>query len=322
MMKEFLRAVAECRNEREFREVVTAAENRWTPRELMRVKQTARDLPPAIVGWLDYYATLVNSLAPHLRAFIRDDVRSNITRYSNPSVPRRKKRIVLSFAGFKGRAMVPTPVFLQMLPEDRMDLVLLHDETRTHFQNGLPPHASSLLELVTLLRKEVKIDEYERVYCYGASGGGFAALRAAVLLRAHRGIAASGRMQWHVNRLLNPEERAIPAFDPLCHCYAGCGVEMICAFGSENAQDRKDAEAVEQILPVRMMPVPGVAQHNFVWQLFQEGRAHGFFEEILDLDPIKNPAEQIASAARLSTQVGGFVRFGPRPTSARGPRRS
>lgn len=310
MIEELLRRIAQGPASREFLSAQTDAASLLTPREFIELARRADALPENMRPWLQRMAAIVVSSAPTLKRFKREHIGEGVVRFSGEG-GRRAKKLIISFAGFKGIASLPTAVMLQLLPDDLCDLVLLHDSSRNHFLNGIRPHADNFFGLVEFLRRAVRPQAYEKTYCYGASGGGLAALRCALLMKAHRGISASGRMYWHISRLRQETAKLDSTFDPICHCFADSRVEIICAYGAANEDDRADAERVANILKVRQMPLAGRAEHNFVWELTIAGKVRPFFEEVFDLPSIESAADRFVSTIALHSDTGGYSRIGP-----------
>lgn len=310
MIDQILHRFAGARSSRDLLYAQIDAENLLTPLEFMRLAEHADTLPENARPWLRATMARISGGASRIRPYGREVIGEGILRFSAPPIRPSQKKLIITFAGFKGRAMMPTAIMLQMLPEDLCDFVVLHDGSRNHFLKGLWPHADSFFGLVEFLRRVLQPQTYEKTYCYGASGGGFAALRCAILMKAHRGIAASGRLYWHVNRLREGSEGFDPAFDPICHCFADSEVEMICAYGADNEEDRADAARVANIVKARLMPFDGIREHNFVWELTTANKARSFLAEIFDLPLAATPVDQIMATLALSTQTGGFMRSG------------
>jgi hypothetical protein len=309
MIEEILRRISQGSSSRESLAAQTDAASLLTPREFMELSQRAEVLPITLRPWLQRMATIVASSAPTLRHFQRETIGEGVVRFSGEG-GRRAKKLIISFAGFKGVASLPTAVMLQLLPDDLCDLVLLHDSGRDHFLKGIRPHADNFYGLVEFLRRTFRPQAYDRVYCYGASGGGLAALRCALLMKAHRGISASGRIYWHISRLRQEGGTLDSTFDPICHCFADYPVEIVCAYAAGNESDRADAERIARILRVKEMPIAGRAEHNFVWELTMAGKVRPFFEKVFDLPSIESVVDRLVSTVALSSDAGGFSRIG------------
>jgi hypothetical protein len=301
-VKDLVRQFARSTSERELLAATTEAQHRLTPGEFVKLAEQFQDFAPAARRWVQGLLPVVRQAAPYIRPFKRETLLPDITRYSSRTGVRSRKTLILVFSGLQGGPMVPVPVLLQLLPEDACDLVLLRDTSRTLFVNGLPPVATSLFDLVSLCSKLLSPSDYRRLICYGGSGGGFPALRAALLMGASRGVSVSGRLSWNIRRLLDGSGRSAPSFDPLCDCFRDAATEIVCAYGADNAVDVEDARRIAAILPVRLRPVPGIAVHNFLWELARAGKAQDFINQAFDFS-VPPYVEQLAA----SVVFGGLI---------------
>jgi hypothetical protein len=302
-----LAALRECGRERDLWRLQLQAEDALLPRELARLVELAPLLPRPVQSWLGRIAVLgqFGDAAP--QRFSRKHLAPNICLYGDPAVPRRTKALVIAFCGNGNRLMMPIACVLQHLPSDKCDILILRDTKRTHF-SALPPYARSMVELIGRVAAEVEADRYRKNYCYGTCSGGFAALRAGLLLKADRAVAVSGSFPWHPRRLLEEPENALPAFDPLCNCHGRAGTTIVCAYGAESAKDREAATLLGQIRPVTHIAAPDVAEHNLVKVLARRGRLGAFFNEVFELGgaaeiPARTPALWQSLKARSARRL-------------------
>ena len=114
--------------------------------------------------------------------YVRRPVAPDVTLFHDPNVNYANKCLIIAFCGRAQRLMMPTGVFLQLLPSTDCDVVVLKDPGRNHFLHGSREYAADFFQLVTRLEKDLKLDRYKNVFCYGTSMGGFVALRCGLLL--------------------------------------------------------------------------------------------------------------------------------------------
>src|SRR5262245_37895105 len=122
--------------------------------------------------------------------------------------------LIIGFCGRGWGLGVPISAFLQSLRDDLYDVVVLHDRRKPHFDRGVLECSESFMDTVNRIRTFTHDKRYSRIVTFGASMGGFPALRAGLLLGADRAISISGRYSWHIGRLLR-EGNSTSAFDPL-----------------------------------------------------------------------------------------------------------
>src|SRR6185503_5322048 len=143
---------------------------------------------------------------------------------------------------------------------------------------------------------DLQVREYSSLYCYGTCMGGFAAIRAGILVRAKRSISVSGVFPWHVRRLLLEPDKVLPAFDPLCDCNRDTGPTLVCAYSMSHQRDREHAMRLSRIIAVEHLAAPGMSAHNLVEKLAQKNALPTFFDMIFDLDTQKSDADDAVAS--------------------------
>ncbi|MGH8712794.1 MAG: hypothetical protein ACREYB_02180 [Casimicrobiaceae bacterium] len=97
---------------------------------------------------------------------------------SDPSV------LVVAFTGFAGRLSIPTFDFMRCTELLNYNRILLCDNSRTCYLNGIPPIAEDVDALLALLRKHVEQLAPKQTIFIGGSGGSHAAILFGHLLAA------------------------------------------------------------------------------------------------------------------------------------------
>ena len=77
--------------------------------------------------------------------YIRRSVAPGVTLFHDPDVSCANKCIVFAFCSKAHRLMMPTGVFLQLLPSAEVDVVVLSDRSLNHFSLGVPDYAADFL---------------------------------------------------------------------------------------------------------------------------------------------------------------------------------
>lgn len=265
------------RIERLFREM----EHQLTPLELQA-------LLPSLEGHTGFLGKLVASSGALDRRrweaaepYVVSDPYPGIRFFTDPNVPREQKALLVGFCDLAARLLLPTGQFVQFLPASKFDILTLADEPNRYFENGAGTVRGTLPEWVGHLAKEFRISRYREVYCFGASMGGFPALRAASLFGAKRSVSASGSFAWPVGRLRAGER--VPAFDPLCACRPQ-DQDLVLLYSSGHSRDARQAETVHRRVGARLMPVEGV-EHNAIHRLFLTGKLDEFLGTMFDFEP-------------------------------------
>ena len=208
--------------------------------------------------------------------YVRKPITPDVTLFHDPDVERANKCIVFAFCGRARRLMLPTGVFLQLLPYREVDVVILNDPGRNHFARGCGEYASDFFQLVTRLGKDFNPGAYKNACCYGTSMGGFAALRGGLLLDT-KSVSVGGGFPWHVQRLV--ADSAMPAFDLLCACKASDAAKFVCVYGMKE-DDRSAVDHLATMFPVTRVPIQATG-HNVIFKMLREGTLRQFYREHL-----------------------------------------
>ena len=201
-----------------------------TPLEAAELKEESHRFPPATQAWLGTLAALGEFAAVPPQRYRRQALVPDIDIYSDASIPSARKSLILGFSGSAGQLMIPTPVFLQYVPSERYDVVVLRDRTKQGYAIGIPPYAHNLWDLAQKLTAGIGAATYRRVYPYGTSMGGFPALRCGLLLRTETSVSGGGQFPWYPPHLARNID--IPAFDPLCDCNVKSKTKLICYYST------------------------------------------------------------------------------------------
>jgi hypothetical protein len=194
---------------------------------------------------------------------------------------RGARRLIVAFCGLANRIGVPTSYFLQMLRDDLYDVLLLSDPLLLHFDRGVPDFSNSLVETTRRVQDFAAAKGYEEIVSFGASMGGFPALRAGLLLSAGRAISVGGRYCWHVRRLMSDEEQ-IKAFDLLCPCFAGAEVKMTAVLAAKNQHDVRSLDAMRRTFPACRAVMIDTDMHNVTGYFYHLGLLRLFYAALFE----------------------------------------
>jgi hypothetical protein len=246
---------------------VTGAEVAETPLELAR----------APARWRRLFGPAMPLERTVVARFEREEISPGVMVFSAGT---GASTLVVGFSGRWLRLMLPVAGILQNLDDTRVDLLLLTDETRGHYRNGVGAFASSFYTLCRSIDNIRSSMGYRHMITYGTSMGGLPALRAGVLLKADRSVALGPRYAWDISRIRNAKRRA-DAFDPLCACRETTGTAW--ALYSQNvADDVTHAQKLCRAMPdVTLFGVPA-PDHNLLFPLMRQGRLGAFHAALLD----------------------------------------
>lgn len=199
--------------------------------------------------------------------------------FASIAAPPGAKLLLILFGGVNGEVFMPSVQFLRRLPPGRCDLLRLRAAEGVDFQSGVPGLGDSLAATCRVIGD--LLAGYAGGAALGGSLGGFAALRAAVLLGLDAGIALSGRFN-ELHRLAGASVGA--AFDPMCGCMAPRATLLTAFAGADHALDLRHAAMLSAMHPaVRVVRVEGAHDHNIAAQMVADGSFNALLDDILGL---------------------------------------
>ncbi|BBK34872.1 hypothetical protein STHU_55060 [Allostella humosa] len=278
--------LAACRTDNEINRLHIALDTVITPREFEAVAgEMGNGGPPPVTAWIERTrrAMLVSGLPT--QPYARRSIAGQFWLYFHPDRGPAGRDLIIAFAGDAHRLMLPTPIFLQHCRAETFDLLLLRDPARSYYLKGVEGIADDFPGLLAAVDGLVDRARYRRVLALGCSGGGLPAIWTAIAMDLARGISIGG-----TSPTLTDDPRLATrgiSFAPLETLIAsrqGALPDMVVAFGADCANDRRKAEALATVLPVRFDIVPGVDRHNLVAELLQRGELRAFLDRILAID--------------------------------------
>lgn len=267
---------SQLRLERIFREM----EHQLTPLELKAVLPKL-DAQGGFLGQLVASSAaleLVRREAPE--TFVATDFYPGIRLYSDPSVRKEDKALLICLRDNSALLLIPTGQFLQFIPAKKFDVLTLADEMGGGYENGAGAVRGVMPEWVLRVADEFELQHYRDVYCFGVSMGGFPALRAGPMLGAKRSISVAGTPAWPIRRLLAGER--VHAFDPLCVCGQRVS-DRVVVFSAGHVRDANCAELVRRSAGARLIAVES-KDHNTMQALFLAGQLHSFLGAMFDFE--------------------------------------
>jgi hypothetical protein len=182
---------AACRTEADFYRVQIEAEAVLAPAEVESLDPAG--LPARARAWRDKLRGMMRLAGGAPQPFRRRALAENATLYEGPAAPGAVRSLVIGFTGIAQRMNVPAAAFLQALPAEACDVVILRDPARAAFLSGVPGYAADLPALLERLARDVPPGRHAGgMRCIGTSAGGAAALFAARLAGARRGVSVDG----------------------------------------------------------------------------------------------------------------------------------
>jgi hypothetical protein len=268
-----------CRTNNEFRRLHIDLENTRAPAELGEIKKFIDTQDPDAQGhdWVGVLQKLSPQLFETPQAYQRHALASRATLYQDPASDVAKKGLLVAFTGDARRLLLPVCVVLQLIDSRRWDVVVLRKYGTKSFLRGLDDVAGNFPGLIRHVQGAVSPTRYRRTITLGTSGGGSAAIMAALLMGADRGLSICGSA---------PKTRA----DIWLRCRitlgqlkaAVLGRELWYVYGAEFAPDVRSAHVLFERYGGKLHPIPEADEHNVFHWLLERGRLAAFLERLIE----------------------------------------
>ena len=271
-----------CRTPADFYRLQIALENECAPAEIL-IRVGPKELLPAPARkWIERLEGMMRSAGDSLEPFVRVPLAENAQLYCAGGAPDASRSLLLCFCGNFQRPLLQLPLFLQHVPACDFDVVVFRDSTKMLFLQGVPGYVPELGELPARLARDLPMNTYASVRCFGTSAGGAAALAAGVVLKAERALAYGGAHPSLSEGTLPQGDARLDEFDQHFRDTACASTRLLAFYGAQNQRDRENAlSLVKAFEGVRMAEVPGVASHNMFYELFERGELNSFLGRTL-----------------------------------------
>lgn len=248
---------------------VKVSEQQLTPLEIAELLEGDGDLPFTI-------APLLKS-GQRPAAYVRETWSEDATYFAGRG---GANRLLVVFSAPRARLGIPISYFLQALRDDIYDVVWLRDPNDVHYARGVLG-LGSFLDTTRRIEDFAGTKGYRQIITYGASLGGFPALRAGRLLKAKRAISIGGRYPWHAGRLARAEQ-PVDAFDLLCPCAPPSPTQLVAVYARLNAEDKSAFELLRRTFPEGIGVPIDTAKHNLVGYFYKAQLLPVFLAGLLD----------------------------------------
>lgn len=205
--------------------------------------------------------------------FARRRLGPQLTLYTDGRNARAHKQLLLCFTGSTGRMFLPTPLFLQCLPARDVDVLMVGYRKPHGHRRGLPHLGPDFESTVDALRPLARLDDYRRCVALGTSGGGLAAVLAALQLGLPAALSAGGRGPEDPGWLDNAGHGVEPLL--MRHAQAlRTAPRIFLAYGGDEARDAASAQALARLIPATELPIREADRtvgHNVFLSLLRRG---------------------------------------------------
>lgn len=209
-------------------------------------------------------------------------ISSHARLFSASDVPRARKVLLVLFTGINGEVFMPVPRMLLRLPLGGFDVLRLRPAEECDYPHGVPGLGE---DFPTVCRAIATLGAgYGGMAAMGGSLGGFAALRAAIVLRMTAGVSLSGgfnAIKWSLGR---PSR---PAFDPLCACMPRPETLLRAYAARNHAHDVLHGKMLRMMRPsVELIRSSTGTDHNVLAYMVTDGTIDALLQEIRQRVPL------------------------------------
>lgn len=297
----FERAMRSCRTVNQINKLHIELDNRLTPSEFAQLESHARaraqtlpddPLAAATTQWLDRTRRMLDrSGDTTIRHYTLSRPLPAVLFYRGPGAP-DTKRLLIGFTSRGRRMLLPQSVFLQHLPADMFDVLIITDPRRSSLETGVPLLGDSVDAVIAWLAAQAWIRDYAGLRTLGCSGGGFPAVLAGHRLAAELAMSVGGRFPEgrHATRLgwtLRARHAAQPD-----------STRTVLAFGADKTRDRKFARALAWATGGQALPVTvpdGDVGHQVLGPLLERGELGAFLQATIGALPASLPTRFAAT---------------------------
>lgn len=260
-------------NQSEVLKKIIEIENKFSPIEIYQLLDG--EINSDLAQWhIKRNINMMSMIYKQPRIFNRLSLSKNVNFYSTKA--NFSKSLLICFCGRANRLMLPISSFLQLIPDDKFDVLIFQDPSRKDFLQGIPGFSSDLKNLVKKIEDVIDITSYQDIRCLGTSGGAGAALYFGVLIEASAAYSIGGRHLKNAtdfDRLqqlgFTGDEFDILVSDKLQHSK----VKLYAFYAELEERDRLGALSLSNLLDnCQDMPVTNLKEHNIFAELLRGDR--------------------------------------------------
>lgn len=291
------RLFGQCQTRNQLNALFIRLENNITPQELADLWQalflsdsywrsersTNTSLPVAEVrdatrAWLSSFTALAGLRSGETPEPFTCQVLGNDVKFFSNGANPSGKTLLIGMAGQLQRLMLPIAVFLQALPAARADLLLLQDSQRDGFRTGVVGVANNFEDLLSILPRVFKFDQYRRRCMIGTSGGGLPAILAGLAFGADVAMSVGGNSP----RDFRWSGQQAPIARSLLARASRQTTRLVAVYGVNSEKDRLAAVELSELVPAKLIGVSsptGMVKHNALYPLAQHGQLANFVQQ-------------------------------------------
>ena len=274
-----------CSSPADFYRVQIALENLTTPLELRTLVRALDQVPEPARQWLRDIDTMMTAGSGTTQGFLRTDLADHVTLFRSGEDHVERKRLLISFCGiYPFRPLsIPTPVFLQHVPAERFDVIVLRDPNQVFYARGIPGYGDDIADVAARLRAFAVNGGYSSIRSTGMSAGAAAALVVGTLIGADCAVAFCGMHPTSKRHIARVKAAGLDGFE-LDRALERAPVERrpmtMMVFGAENQTDRDGAQSLARMFSEpKLVEVQNTSSHNVPFELLKRGLLRRFMDQ-------------------------------------------
>jgi hypothetical protein len=261
-------------------------ENEYSPLEMFRILDSHEFIPVIAKPLFMKNIELMHLANNEVRAFNRVNISKNINLYQGKGAT--QKSLIISFCGHANRMMLPIASYLQLISDDKFDVLILRDPSLRSFLSGIPEYESSLSVALSRLENELIFRNYRTIRCIGTSGGGGASLYSGIFLNSKYAFSIGGKHPTLIPNLKQFNLTGITGneFDEMIiDKIFKPQTKLFAIFAEHEKYDESGAESLKKYLPsTKLICINDLIGHNIFLKLLDSGHLPTFFNQHLLID--------------------------------------
>ena len=276
LASKYLALTSRCRTENQLNKLHIDIERLFAPLEICSIADLAKvqQLPPQSGRWLDKISSFSPGIFDSPQRFSRQHLSENVLLFQDTNQDATEKSLLVAFCGNGHRLQMPISLFLQCLDAREWDVVLVHKGPKKRpYIRGVEGVSAHLPGVIRFIRVRTSLAPYKRVTTLGTSAGGYAAILAAILMHAARGISICG----------SPPQAPLGFWLrwKLRQASAGDKPELEFVHGADFERDHAASLSLLSSFGGRVRSIAGVGDHNVLFALLKRGQLAEFLREVL-----------------------------------------